>query len=89
MLKETSDPKAVANWFQCVLASGSTEKCEVFATKIVNLQVIWIAELLLSLLGIKLFIFEASRKYSLVRSFNMPGSGGLGGGTCFGTAIKG
>lgn len=69
MLKERSGPQAVVNWFQCVVALGSAEKCEIFATKIINLRVIWTAELLISLLGIKLFIFEVSRKYSRVRSF--------------------
>jgi hypothetical protein len=69
MLKESNDPKAIANWFQCVVTLGSTEKCEMFATKIVNLQVLWIAELLLCLLGIKSFIFEVSRKCSRMRSF--------------------
>ena len=64
MIKEADkSPTALLDWVQCVLTLGSTGRCEGFAMKIVDLQAIWTAETILSILGIKLFVFEASRKF--------------------------
>ena len=61
MIKEANNNE-VSEWFQCVVTFGTAGRCETFAMAIVDLQAMWKAELILSLLGIKLFIFEASRK---------------------------
>jgi hypothetical protein len=66
MLKSLQSPEAAAvataTWFQCVLEAGSqSPRCETLAGKVVNLGAIWRVELILSSLGINMFILETSR----------------------------
>ena len=63
MLKATQGPSAFVEWFNCVLTLGSTQQCEALAMKLVDLHAMWTSDLILSVLGIQLFIFEVSRKF--------------------------
>jgi hypothetical protein len=54
---------ATAKWYQCVLQLGaSTPRCESLAHGIINLNIVWSAEIVLALMGLKAFVIEASRK---------------------------
>jgi hypothetical protein len=67
MLKSLQSPESAAvatvTWFECVLEVGSqSPRCETLAGRIVNLRAIWRVELILSSLGILMFILETSRR---------------------------
>jgi hypothetical protein len=54
---------ATAKWYQCVLHLGAnTPQCESLARGIININVIWSAEIVLALVGLKTFVLETSRK---------------------------
>jgi hypothetical protein len=54
---------ATAKWYQCVLQLGAkTPQCESLAHGIININVIWSAEIVLALVGLKAFVIETSRK---------------------------
>jgi hypothetical protein len=53
-------------WYQCVLQLGpSATRCQALAGNIINLKLIWSAELIMALLGFKTFLIEASSRYIL------------------------
>jgi hypothetical protein len=54
---------ATAKWYQCVLQLGAnTSQCESLAHGIVNLNIVWSAEIILGLMGLKTFVIETSRR---------------------------
>ena len=73
MLKQAASGSAsrIVTWYQCVLQLGaSSTRCEAFAEGIVDLKLIWFAELIMVLLGFTMFFIETSRKYDLLKLTN-------------------